>query len=89
VDSSLEKLVVGQFESDVKGHDFQLALSEVEGCRKRRKRSAGFRENLCWMIVADTCCARAELAAAPVPVDGHAPEALVPAGLLPKCKAGQ
>jgi hypothetical protein len=46
-------------------------------------------ENLCWWIIADTCSARAELAATPVSVDGHAPEALVPAGLLPKCKAGQ
>ena len=46
-------------------------------------------DNLCWRIVADTCSARAELAATPVSVDGHAPEALVPAGLLPKCKAGQ
>jgi hypothetical protein len=46
-------------------------------------------ENLCWRIVADTCSARAKLAATPVRVDGHAHEALVPARLLPKCEAVQ
>jgi hypothetical protein len=33
--------VVGQFETVAKGHDFQPALSEVEGCRKCRSMNQG------------------------------------------------